>query len=289
MAPSAMRVRARVRPSANGCIVLTLIMFREGELGASASLTCRQDGTLAVTLLLKDVLAVRQRRSTKGRQAEARACDSAMLCFDLSFGALMTDKEKGALARQLALCYGYNRKMDRPFQLSFAGLSMAKETGTCAPLEQWNWHEWVARREEDGAIAASSRGAFEGRRLVYLTSDADEVLAQIDHTAVYVIGGLVDHKPKEGAALRHANAHLVTTARLPLEDFVTLRKPALTCNAVVQIMAGFVETGDWGRAVRQAPAMNQAPLKKYVRWKQPSQDERGEGGAWAEVDLSAEA
>eukprot|EP00966_Prymnesium_polylepis_P173985 4025328-Prymnesium_polylepis.2 len=255
------RLRARVRPSADGRVVLTLINFREGALAASCSVAARQDGTVALAVLLKDVPAVRQRRSTKGAQAAERSCGSAMLCFDLSFGELMNDAEKGALARQLALCYGFNRNRTRPFQLSFAGLRPAKATGVCSRLEQWSWDDWVADRLDDDAIAAADRGAFGGRRLVYLTSDASEVLWQVDNAAVYVIGGLVDHKPKEGAALRHASEHLVSTARLPLDEFVRLRKPALTCNAVVQILCGFAETRDWGRAVREAPAMNQAPLK----------------------------
>ena len=86
-----------------------------------------------------------------------------------------------------------------------------------------------------------------------------------------VIGGLVDHKPKPGVSESRAARHSVRCARLPLDEYLSLRKPALTCLAVFQILNGFVATGDWGRVVREAPAMSCAPMRKYVHWKQPQQ------------------
>jgi hypothetical protein len=73
-----------------------------------------------------------------------------------------------------------------------------------------------------------------------------------------------------GEALRVAEAHGVRTARLPLDDLVSVRKTSLTCLAVFQILAGFAASGDWATAVREAPAMHCAPLRKYVRWKPAS-------------------
>ena len=77
-----------------------------------------------------------------------------------------------------------------------------------------------------------------------------------------------DHKPKLGAAESYAAEHGLRTARLPLDEMVTVRKPALTCLAVFQILAGYAAANDWGVAVREAPAMQCAPLRKYVSWKQ---------------------
>jgi len=70
-----------------------------------------------------------------------------------------------------------------------------------------------------------------------------------------------------GAALRIATAQGVRSARLPIDDIVRVRKTSLTCLAVVQILAGYARTGDWVQAVQEAPAMNSAPLRKYVVWK----------------------
>ena len=113
------------------------------------------------------------------------------------------------------------------------------------------------------------------RRLVYLSSDAEQALSAeeaADASTVLIIGGLVDHAAghaggsRVGAALRVADQVHVRACRLPIEPYVTVRKPSLTCTAVVQILAGVAATGDWGSAVREAPAMRCAPLRKYVRW-----------------------
>ena len=77
----------------------------------------------------------------------------------------------------------------------------------------------------------------------------------------------MDHTPKPGVALGVAEEHGVATARLPLDELVTVRKPALTCLACFQIVAGWQRCGDWARAVREAPAMHCAPMRKYVVWK----------------------
>ena len=76
-----------------------------------------------------------------------------------------------------------------------------------------------------------------------------------------------ERKCDNRAALAVARSQHVRTARLPIEDHVVVRKPSLTCLAVVQILAGYMRSRDWGAAVRNAPAMSVAPLKKYVQWK----------------------
>ena len=92
-----------------------------------------------------------------------------------------------------------------------------------------------------------------------------------------VLGGLVDHKPKPGAALAVAKACGMRSARLPLDGIVTLRKPSLTCLACFQILAGLVQTGSWAEAVRGAPAMRCAPMRKYVCWAEGCAPEEAEG------------
>mgnify|MGYP002631308894 CR=1 FL=1 len=249
-------------------MVLTLVQYSatdEASRKATLLLDVRPDGRISLALRLIDVPQTRRRRAVLGELAAAAAASARAptLCFDLSFGELMNDGERVALARQLALCYGYNRTLSLPFQLSLAGLSDARQSGVSAVLAQWNWEQWSVMREE-----ASGCDVYAGRRdVVYLSSESPDALEAVESGTVYVIGGLVDHTCKEGVTQRLAAGSGVRTARLPLEHFVTVRKPALTCLAVVQIMAGFVHTASWERAVREAPAMNCAPLKKYVRWK----------------------
>jgi len=135
-----------------------------------------------------------------------------------------------------------------------------------AALAPHGFSSWVLARED----LPWDRAFSSARTLIYLSADATEVLDEtvvLDSSTTLVIGGLVDHKPKPGAAQRVGDAAGVRTAALPLDRFVTIRKPALTCLAVVQILLGYHQHRDWGRAVREAPSMHCAPLKKYVRWK----------------------
>ena len=205
--------------------------------------------------------------------ADADAGRSCLLCFDLSFGASMCDAEAKALANQLGLCYGYNKRLERPLALAFAGLEQASLPGiddgrlsVCEALHGWGWDRWHVRREVPPPWLA-----FPLERQVYLTADAPTVLTDLEPGMVYIMGGLVDHTPKPGVALAAAEAHRVATARLPLDEFVTIHKASekgtLTCLACFQILAGYERTRDWGRAVREAPAMHCAPLRKYVVWK----------------------
>ena len=187
----------------------------------------------------------------------------------------MGDAEAKALANQLALCYGYNKRLERPLALALAGLEAARLPGggegdrrlsVCEALSGWGWEHWHVQRE-----AAPPHTAFPLDRQVYLSADSATVLTDLKPGVVYVLGGLVDHTPKPGVALAAAEANHVATARLPLDDFVTIRKAreagTLTCLACFQILAGFERWRDWGRAVREAPAMHCAPLRKYVVWK----------------------
>jgi tRNA (guanine9-N1)-methyltransferase len=209
------------------------------------------------------------RRQRKGEAALAAAAHSATVAFDLgSFGALMHEAECAALAKQLAQVFGYNRQLRAPFRLAACGLGCETHAPIAAALATHAWDRWTLAR-----IPEAPWHAFELGAVVYLSADAEQVLQSIGATDVLVIGGLVDYvntSDRVGEALRVAEAHGVRTARLPLDDLVSVRKTSLTCLAVFQILAGFAASGDWATAVREAPAMHCAPLRKYVRWKPAS-------------------
>ena len=239
------------------------------NLRISASVVLAASGRVSLALSLGRKRVPRRQRQAAAAAAAAAAAGAATLCFDLgSFGELMTDGETSALARQLVQCYGYNRSLEKPFCFALAGLSSASSIVTA--LDVHSAQQWVVQRHESAVWEA-----FPGKKLCYLSSDAEDTLSAheaSDSSTVLIIGGLVDYAAghaggsRVGAALRVAEARSVRAARLPIEEFVTVRKPSLTCTAVVQILAGVAATGDWGSAVRNAPAMKCAPLRKYVKW-----------------------
>lgn len=227
-------------------------------------------GRISLALSIGRRRVPRRQRKAAAAAAAAEASGSATLCFDCgSFSHEMSEAEISALARQLVQCYGFNRSLPKPFRFALAGLSTAD--AVTAALNVHSAHNWTLQRED-----APPWECFPGKTLIYLSGDAEEPLGAhepLNSDVVLVIGGLVDHSAghaggaRVGAALRVAESHRIRACKLPIENFVTVRKPSLTCTAVVQILAGYADTGDWGAAVRGAPAMKCAPLAKYVRWK----------------------
>ena len=94
--------------------------------------------------------------------------------------------------------------------------------------------------------------------LLYLTSDATEVLWRLRPGTVYVIGGIVDRNRHKGLTLGKAGALGVRTARLPLPEAlealrsssgssaqaaITRKLQVLTTNKVVQLLCEVCSAG----------------------------------------------
>ena len=112
-------MKARLRVAKGGRVILTLVQFSastDGARKARLAINPRPDGSLSLALFLIDRPLERRRRAALGGIAAATAASShsATLCFDLSYGLLMTAEEKCALARQLALCYGCRDLLELP-------------------------------------------------------------------------------------------------------------------------------------------------------------------------------
>ena len=101
---------------------------------------------------------------------------------------------------------------------------------------------------------------FAAEELVFLSPEADEVLAELDMSKVYVIGGLVDRSTHKCASLSLAKRLGAASVRLPLQEYVpevvSGRLP-LNLVAVLQMLLVVNETADWRLAVRHA-----VPLRK---------------------------
>jgi tRNA (guanine9-N1)-methyltransferase len=88
--------------------------------------------------------------------------------------------------------------------------------------------------------------------VVYLTSDSDNTLQELDDTKIYVIGGIVDRNRLQKAALHRAQSLGVATAKLPLDNHLKKMKatPVLTCNHVFDLLLKYREyDGDWKMAL----------------------------------------
>ncbi|KAJ9165147.1 tRNA (Guanine-N(1)-)-methyltransferase [Coniochaeta hoffmannii] len=87
------------------------------------------------------------------------------------------------------------------------------------------------------------------RSIVYLTSDSPYTLERLEPNTSYVIGGIVDRNREKGLCYKRAVEKKVRTAKLPIGEYMAMQSRfVLTTNQVVEIMAKWLECGDWGQA-----------------------------------------
>ena len=124
--------------------------------------------------------------------------------------------------------------------------------------QHWRHVAWDARPYTE-VFAAQQRAG----RLVYLTSEAEDVLREIEPDTVYVIGGIVDHNRLKGLTHREATARGVRTARLPLAETVDMAsRKVLTINHCYEVLLAYANI----RALQQRRAAGAQPLSPMQCW-----------------------
>ncbi|OBT89962.1 hypothetical protein VE02_01589 [Pseudogymnoascus sp. 03VT05] len=115
-------------------------------------------------------------------------------------------------------------------------------------------------------------------QIVYLSSDSEHTLHSLSPYTTYVIGGIVDKNRHKGLCHRRANELGIPTAKLPIGEFMQMQsRTVLTTNHVVEIMANWLETGDWGEAFLKAiPKRKEAVLRKGGKKQRPENEKGGE-------------
>ncbi|KAK3305839.1 guanine-1-methyltransferase-domain-containing protein [Chaetomium strumarium] len=98
-------------------------------------------------------------------------------------------------------------------------------------------------------VEAEPEGEDVDRTIVYLTSESPYTLERLEANTCYIIGGLVDRNREKGLCYNRAREHKVRTAKLPIGEYMAMQsRYVLTTNQVVEIMARWLECGDWGKA-----------------------------------------
>lgn len=160
--------------------------------------------------------------------------------IDLSFDDLMTDKDLSSLSSQLLRSYTSNRRAKRPIPLFFT--SLKRDSKIYHKLERNDgWKNWDVIVKEEHYI-----DAFDKSKLIYLTSDSDNVLDTLEKDAIYVIGGLVDHNHHKAICIDSASKSSIRTARLPLSEHLVIKtRTVLTVNQCFDIILGISEGESW--------------------------------------------
>lgn len=162
--------------------------------------------------------------------------------IDLDFYDHMQEYDSRMVSKQVNLCYSLNRVASNPLQLyatSFSG--PMKEL--FVKLQPGSVH-WTMNFEESSYI-----DVFPLEKIVYLSSDSENILETIEEDKVYIIGGLVDHNQHKGLCHKLAEEKGVSHAQLPISKFVSMAtRKVLTINHVFGILSKYLETKDWKEA-----------------------------------------
>ncbi|XP_013186518.2 tRNA methyltransferase 10 homolog A isoform X2 [Amyelois transitella] len=99
---------------------------------------------------------------------------------------------------------------------------------------------------------------FPKEKLIYLTSESDNVIEHFDENTFYVIGGLVDHNKHKGLCHKIANEQGIRHAQLPLNKYVNMKtRKVLTIDQVFEIILRVCEGMCW-----QETLINVLPERK---------------------------
>ncbi|XP_035743621.1 tRNA methyltransferase 10 homolog A-like isoform X2 [Vespa mandarinia] len=183
-------------------------------------------------------------RKALKRSTMAESSCKLTVTIDLSFDDLMIDKDIAKLIKQILRCYTLNRRAIAPLQFSLTSFNGKSKK----EMEKHNGYEhWDVKFELD-----SYMDIYPKDKIVYLTSESENVIDRLDHSCIYVIGGLVDHNCHKGLCHKLAMENGIKHGRLPLDKFLLMKaRKVLTIDHVFEILLRITEGKTWQEAFLQ--------------------------------------
>ena len=160
------------------------------------------------------------------------------LAIDMSFDHLMSEKDLAKCIKQVHRCYSNNRRVPNPIQFYLTSF-----TGKCLEMMEKN----VGYRNWDVNFCSQNYlETFNPAEVVYLTSDSENIIKELDSKKVYVIGGLVDHNGHKGLCHNLAIQSGVSHGKLPIEEYLEMKTSrVLTIDHVFQIILEVSQGKSW--------------------------------------------
>ena len=174
------------------------------------------------------------------------------------FEESMREGEVASLAKQVRYCYSYNKRSPNPVFASVTGLTRAREIPTRentlgsdfptvrellereSGLAEWNrrMFDCTEKTLEEfyGLVTTETCVEQNQKKIIYLTSDSQNTLEQLEDGTVYVIGGIVDRNRLKRATIDRAEDELkVETAKLPLQEYLLANNISMTTTKVLTV------------------------------------------------------
>jgi len=173
------------------------------------------------------------------RKRKKVECSNYIVAIDLDFYGLMEEREHRMVLKQLKSCYSENRRSQQPLQLCCT--SFDTELKDLFLKLQPGILNWSLRMQ-----GKCYGDVFDHDKIVYLTSDSENVLETLEEGKVYIIGGLVDHNHHKGLCYQRAEEKGFAHAQLPIGQYVKMStRKVLTINHVFEILLTYSITKDW--------------------------------------------
>lgn len=169
------------------------------------------------------------------------------ICIDCSFQEHMTSREINSLGSQIRFSYSHNKQAQHPAKVKVTGLSgptleyLEKVSG----FDQWG-NRCFSHTSKDLLDAYEDKS-----KLVYLTSDSENVLEKLEDDKVYIIGGIVDRNRLKRITIDRAQESGINTAKLTISDYFHLvATKVLTVNHVFEILIKLREyDNNWKKTI----------------------------------------
>ncbi len=167
--------------------------------------------------------------------------------LDCSFEEKMMKAEVNSLANQIRYCYASNKKSKTPVKATVCSLGgkTREILDNVSGIDQW------ANRAFHITDKDITEATEDKSKLVYLTSDSENTLTELEDGKIYIIGGIVDRNRLKRIAIDRAETLGIQTAKLPIDDYLKMfSTKVLTCNHVFDILLKWKENkGDWKKAL----------------------------------------
>ena len=201
------------------------------------------------------------RRNDRWKDKFEQNSSKYQVCLDCSFETSMTSKEVNSLASQIRYCYAFNKRAKHPVNAKVTSLTGA----TLGHLQNVSGFEQWANRAFEHTEQDLLEAYPDTSKLVYLTSDSNNILDTLEDGKVYIVGGIVDRNRLKRAAINRAEELGIATAKLPIDDHLHMvTTKVLTCNHMFEILLKYREhKNDWKKTL-----LDVLPIRKDAKDKQ---------------------
>lgn len=190
------------------------------------------------------VLEMRQVSKDKKVRLLQGLKEGQRIVIDYDFESYMHSGEIKSIVQQTNFTYGMNGKAVHPCHLILTSITGGIEKAFDRQIPQRKF--WIATQTSKSYLEMFEK---EKDKLVYLTSEAEDEIEELEKDMIYVIGGIVDRNRHKGLCYQRAKEHGIKTARLPIGEYIKLnRSPVMCTNHVVEILLKWQETRDWEKA-----------------------------------------